>query len=564
MQLPSLKNLLLPKHGKKLSNSANKRVMLTGYLAITIFFVGIYYLIYDWYQGGTNFLWLYAVLSLTALSAILLMREGRYALSRFLLMSVSLVVVALFSSAEVYITGIDFYYVIICMGSLAIFDFESVWIGIAVSILAILIFVVITIGDIQLMEPNLVYEESANDVFLTNLLVCALTAMLIVYYLVSTSYYSEKEMEVTAEQLKESKRNFELALRGSSAGIWVLEIAANKLYISPQMSRMLGHSGAERFDIDRSEFMSYVHPDDAELVNDSLNRHIENKERFEIECRLKTKDGDYIWVLDTGQAEWDSEGNPIKMVGSIVDITERKKAEQEVYEKNTMLRKTNEELDRFVYSTSHDLRAPLSSVLGLINLIEYTDDEEEKSMSLQLMKERINTLNGFIADIINYSRNTRLEISHEEVVLSEVIDKIFAGLEYFESQKKIHVEKTFPPTLKIKCDLSRLRIILNNLIANAIKYHNLDQKKPWIKIHAHDNSQYIVIEIEDNGQGIADDYQDKIFDMFYRASETSEGSGLGLYIAREMTEKLNGDLSVESTVGKGSVFRLKIPKENNS
>lgn len=266
-----------------------------------------------------------------------------------------------------------------------------------------------------------------------------------------------------------------------------------------------------------------------------------------------------MWGLDSGQAEWDQNGKPVRMAGSIVDITERKEAEQLLQAKNRDLRKTNEELDRFVYSTSHDLKAPLCSMLGLIHIADISENRDEQKHCMAQMKERVETLNGFIEDIISYSRNSRLNVMPEDVPVNEMIDKILDGLEYFEHKRNISIVKCFPKDLVISTDASRLRIIMNNLIANAIKYHRIDQGNPYINITADVFDKVVQISVEDNGNGIEDDYKESIFNMFYRASENSDGSGLGLYIAREMVEKMNGQITVQSEFGQGSKFTIVLP-----
>jgi len=535
-----------------------KRVMLTGYLAIISFLVSTYYIIFDWVQGKPGYLYIYLVLIASSVISIILLRKKHYSLGKMLLLLAALAVIAIFSSAEPSDTGIDFYYVIICMGSLTLFDYEKIKLGIVLCLITVSTFLIIQLTDFQFIPDVDIYND-AESVFLTNFFVSVVSAILIIYYLMSTNYHAQKELLKTADELAKSKRKFEMAIRGSSAGIWSWQFETNLLYISPQMARMLGYDEKAREGITEEEFMSFIHPADLDLVREEFNSHLKKLGRFEVECRIQKKDGDYIWVLDTGQAEWNEDGKPIRMVGSIVDITERRAAEKEVYESNSMLRKTNEELDRFVYSTSHDLRAPLSSVLGLIQLAQVSDDDQEREKCLNLMKERINTLNGFIQDIISYSRNSRLGIEYHSINFPELIEDILVGLEFFEHQKNIKIIHDYDKSFKLISDRSRLRVILNNLITNAIKYHDMSKDEPYIKIRAVKKQQIVEIEIEDNGTGIDETMQNKIFNMFYRASEDSDGSGLGLYIAREMSEKLKGHLSVTSQKGDGTTFSLALP-----
>jgi len=566
MSSKKIRDLFIGKDHHITSWSDYRRIILTGYLSLLGLAVALFYIVFDYFEGHPESFIYYSIYVLTAIVSLFLIRGGQYNLARFILLLSALVVISIFASVEPVETGIDLFYVILCMASLTLFDFKRIYLGIILCLLAIAVFLFLHITGYQLIDETTIYDESIRTVFLTNFIICTVSAVLIMYFIISTGYYTEKEMQKTelslmqiTDELADSRKRFELAIRGSSAGIWDWNLKDNTLYISPQMMRMLGHEPKERTEIPYDEFMSYLHPDDKILIKRKVSHHLKREGKFEVECRIRKKDGDYIWVLDTGQAEWDADGNEQRMVGSIVDITERKEAERQLNEKNLMLKKTNEELDRFVYSTSHDLRAPLSSVVGLINLAQTTSDQDELQKCLVLMKDRINTLNNFIADIISYSRNSRLDVAYEKTSLSDIIDHIFTNLEYFERQKDIRIEQHFDADFELNTDKSRLRIILNNLITNAIKYHNLEQSDPFIKVAAFKSNGHVTIAVEDNGHGIEDEFQHKVFDMFYRASVNSEGSGLGLYIAREMAEKLKGNIDVQSSFGKGSTFTLTLP-----
>lgn len=360
-----------------------------------------------------------------------------------------------------------------------------------------------------------------------------------------------------ARDLHESRNKFRLALKGSSAGIWDWHLQSDKIYFSARAAEIMGYEVDEVQYMSSTEVFDQCHPDDRERLDGMVENYIKNGGEFNIECRFLNKAGDYIWVQDSGQAEWDENGKVKRIVGSIIDINERKVAEEQVESKNRMLQKANEELDRFVYSTSHDLRAPLSSMLGLIKVAALTDDENERKYCVKLMEQRITKLDGFIKEIINYSRNSRLELSKESFDLKDLIQQIVYSLEYFDQMNEIQIIYDIPDDFKVTTDQSRLKIVLNNLISNAVKYHDLHTTNPVIKIMAAREGDEIVLKIEDNGAGIAKEYQQKIFDMFYRATERSEGSGLGLYIAKEMVDKLNGTIELKSIPGKGSKFEIR-------
>ncbi len=226
---------------------------------------------------------------------------------------------------------------------------------------------------------------------------------------------------------------------------------------------------------------------------------------------------------------------------------------------NKLLTKSNEELDRFVYSTSHDLRAPLASVLGLITLSERTADSEEIKRYLGMMKSRVNSLDAFIKDITDYSRNNRLHINSTRVNLHQLATEIWESLRYTLGAEDITFTINFPEDLEVKTDITRLQTILSNLISNAIRYHDNRKENKFIQLSCQQTEQSFSLHIEDNGQGIDPQYQKRIFDMFFRANENSQGSGLGLYIVKETITKLSGTIQLQSVPRMGSTFTLKFP-----
>jgi signal transduction histidine kinase len=232
----------------------------------------------------------------------------------------------------------------------------------------------------------------------------------------------------------------------------------------------------------------------------------------------------------------------------------------QLVQSNEMLTKTNSELDRFVYSTSHDLRAPLSSVLGLINIADRTENPQDVKRYLSMMKERVHSLDKFIRDITDYSRNNRLEIVREKVNLSEMAHEIWDSLKFAPEAERINFQVEIPQDAIVESDKNRLRVIMGNLISNAIRYHDLAKAERFIRLQHQMNGKVFYLRVEDNGQGIAPEYHTRIYDMFYRGNEQSKGSGLGLYIVKEALVKLSGSIHLESAPGKGSIFTVKLPK----
>jgi len=217
------------------------------------------------------------------------------------------------------------------------------------------------------------------------------------------------------------------------------------------------------------------------------------------------------------------------------------------------LQKTNKELDSLVYSTSHDLRAPLASILGLLNVAKFEKNPENIPEYLKMMENRIVKLDNIIGDIMVFSQDHKVAVVKEMVNLTSLTKEIIEDFKFTEGVHEIKVSMNLE-NIEFFSDPNRLKIILSNLISNAIKYKN--GENPFIKITAHKIKEKVIISIEDNGIGIEENQLDKIFDMFYRASNSSTGSGLGLYIVKEAAERLGGKVLVSSVPKKGSKFTL--------
>lgn len=243
----------------------------------------------------------------------------------------------------------------------------------------------------------------------------------------------------------------------------------------------------------------------------------------------------------------------------VTDIDQRKAYERKLSEQNRALKKANQELDRFVYSASHDLRAPISSLMGLLQVAEDMDDLDEILKYLDLGKKSLARLDHFIQEILDYSRNSRMEVRKEEVLLNVIIQDVLDNYAYVEEYRQIRKEVNIKQEVPMYTDPFRLKVVLNNLISNALRYSFPKQREPYVRINAEATRQQLEVTVEDNGQGISANHASRIFDMFYRADNRKAGSGLGLYIVKETVEKLGGTIQLNSEFDKGSTFRLIIP-----
>jgi PAS domain S-box-containing protein len=360
----------------------------------------------------------------------------------------------------------------------------------------------------------------------------------------------------TEQEIREYAERLRLANEAAGIGAWDWDLKHNKMVWDQQMR--------EIYDIPQGEeagythFKNALHPEDKLNVEKLLETTLE-KRKMESEFRIITPAAEIKWIKSYAKVLDDEQGNSYRMVGLNWDISRLKQTEEMLRRNNEELLKTNNELDHFVYSTSHNLRAPLTSILGIVNLIKSAPDTADYALYTHLIEKSVTKLDETIQEITDYSRNTRVEVVFEEVDFESIIREVIESLSFIEQAEKIRISYVIPDNSCFISDSSRLKMIFTNLLSNAIKYYDAKQKDPFILIVIEQKEQGVFIRIKDNGIGIAAQHQDRIFKMFFRASSKSTGSGLGLYIVREAIHKLGGTIAVESRPGEGTEFILFLP-----
>jgi signal transduction histidine kinase len=239
------------------------------------------------------------------------------------------------------------------------------------------------------------------------------------------------------------------------------------------------------------------------------------------------------------------------------EIIFRKKAEDKLKVTNRQLRKANVELDNFVYKVSHDLRAPIASVLGLVNLAKKENKFDTLKQYFDMVGRSAVQQDSFIKDILDLSRNSRLLVDRKKINWQELINDTFEHLKFSVKDKAIDRKVNIIGRGSFYSDHRRIKVIFNNLISNAIRYSN--GKDPVVEIDVKINKTNANITISDNGVGIEKKHQKKVFEMFYRATDANAGSGLGLYIVKESIDKLNGNIDMMSDPGIGTKFLISLP-----
>ena len=272
--------------------------------------------------------------------------------------------------------------------------------------------------------------------------------------------------------------------------------------------------------------------------------------------------------IKMGAHDYILKSNLSRLSASLKNAMERhtlelRKAEDEesLRVQNARLTKANREIDSFVYSVSHNLRSPLSSILGLVNVarMEATSGKIDIFFYLNLVEKSVTKLDHTIEEILLYAKNERLEIARERINLKFLVEDCLEKLQFLKGFNRITRQVNYTENAPFFSDPFRLSVILINIVANAIKYHDEGKENPLLRIKIIVNDANAVIEITDNGIGIPADRLPMIFNMFYRGTDRSDGAGLGLYIAREVVEKLGGTIEVTSAPELLTTFTITIP-----
>jgi PAS domain S-box-containing protein len=362
---------------------------------------------------------------------------------------------------------------------------------------------------------------------------------------------ARKELE---QLILNSERKFRSLINKSYDIVAVLDRNYTVKFISESVERNLGINPSQIVGHSIFEFVSTEYQ---QVLNEAVQRKTRmggsQDQNFIKEIKIKHLNGEAIY-FDAAITNMLYDELVEGIVVNLHNITQRRHTED-------ALRKVNFELDNFVYKASHDLRAPLLSILGLLNLSKM-DKEGNASQYLDLIEKSVLKLDKFLHDLIHYSRNDRRELEFTEINFNEIVEEAQNNIRFINQNSNFNFRLHLLNELKqpFYSDQMRMSIILNNLISNAYKYANPKSQQPEVFVRIRSSEQGIQITVSDNGIGINEKYLDKIFNMFFRASDQSTGSGLGLYLVKNAVEKLSGQIEVQSELNRGTEFNIFLPK----
>ncbi|AUC59661.1 Circadian input kinase A [Cyanobacterium sp. HL-69] len=367
----------------------------------------------------------------------------------------------------------------------------------------------------------------------------------------------EKKQEIE-QRLREKDERYELAVSGTNDGIWDWNLNTNEVYYSPAWMRIIGYEENPLPSI-LDTWFERIYQEDKENNLQEIYLYLNSKkELYQNIHRLKHRNGEYVWVQAKGKRDFDSNGKPYRLVGTITDITDKVKVEQELRIAKDQAEAANLAKSQFLATMSHEIRTPMNAVIGMTGLLLDTELTPEQQEFTEIIRTSSDSLLSIINDILDFSKieSGKLELEKQPFSLYQVVEESLDLLAPKASQKNIELVYFLDPDISpsIIGDVTRLRQVLVNLLSNAVKFTpkgevilsaNIDSP------HLSDSQQgYLLFVVEDTGIGVPSNRMDKLFKAFSQvdASTTRNygGTGLGLAICQKLVNLMGGRMWVES------------------
>ena len=370
------------------------------------------------------------------------------------------------------------------------------------------------------------------------------------------------ERKQADEALKASEQRLNLALDAAQLGIWELDLVNDKAYRNLRHDQIFGYESLQP-DWGQEIFLTHVVPEDREPVQKSFKKAFATGD-FSMECRIVWPDKSIHWICAQGRVFRNDKGDPVKMMGTIADVSERMRDQEALQHAKEDAVRASKFKDQFLSTMSHELRTPLNAVLGFSDLLS-----EERYGPLNERQRRYVThihtggthLLRLINDILDLSKIEagHLQLAIESVSVSASFAEVLDTVRPLADKKSQTLVQHAVPDLSVRADATRFKQVLMNLLGNAIKFTPDGGK---IELAAQRLGEVVRVEVRDSGPGIPPEEQQRIFEAFYRLRQPDkapEGTGLGLAITRRLVELHGGHLGLESQPGLGSCFYFTLP-----
>lgn len=380
----------------------------------------------------------------------------------------------------------------------------------------------------------------------------------------------EAKLEIArqAAELKEAQEKFQRAVSGTQDALFEFNLQTGEIWHSPRFREMLGYDGTESSSEGRPE--AFVHPDDGAIVGKAMSDHLQRGVPYDIEYRLRKKDGDWLWVRSRATAERDAENLPLWLAGSIRDITEERAARVAMEQATQQAEEASRAKSTFLATMSHEIRTPMNGIIGMTGLLLDTGLDRVQRDYAETIRASADSLLTILNDILDFSKIEagKLDIENLELDMRSNVDDVGSIMAFQAAAKSLELVVNVRPEVpqRVLGDPQRIRQCLLNLVGNAIKFTQTGEVVLEVCLLGRQNGRALVhFEVRDTGIGIARESLDRLFQPFTQADSSTTrrfgGTGLGLSIVRKLVEMMGGQTGAQSEVGKGSTFWFTLPLE---
>ncbi len=372
---------------------------------------------------------------------------------------------------------------------------------------------------------------------------------------------TQRVHEATAE-LKESQERFALTVGGSGDGLWEYDARSGENWFSPRFKEMLGYCD-EELPNTLEAWKRHVHPDDIDAAVNAFGEHLERDVPYDIEYRMRTKQGDYLWIRARAKSLRDENARAYRTSGSVTDITQIKKMNEALQVAKEQAEGATRAKSDFLANMSHEIRTPMNAIIGLSHLALGTALDRKQRDYLNKIYASAQNLLGIINDILDFSKIEagKLDMESIDFDLAEVLDNLANVISVKSAEKGLELIVDLDPEvpLGLKGDPMRLNQILINLANNAIKFTEEGEITIAAELLEHsEDGVTLRFAVQDSGIGMTPEQQGRLFQAFSQADTSTTrkfgGSGLGLSISKRLVEMMGGEVGVESEYGEGSTF----------
>jgi len=415
-------------------------------------------------------------------------------------------------------------------------------------------------GSVIINKPAGFYQKYSAYIWIITGVFIFMVAIIVI---MSINILRRRKAE---NNLIELEQRMQLALKLTASSAFENNFKTGQTIVSPAVFINMGYLRGE-IPTSINDQNKFIHPEDMINLKQAIEKHTSGKsENYYVEYRLKSKDDKWIWHSSSGKViEVDKEGNPVRLIGLIQDISDRREAQEKLIEYAEELKATNASKDKFFSIIAHDLKSPFLGLLGFSNVLSKNLDELTKD-DIKKYAGYINKATRSIYDLIEqllaWSRlqTGRIEFKPVKIDFREICEGTANVLINNARSKSIELINDIMPGTIITADENMIRSILHNLVSNAIKFSN---PGGIVRISAKFKDKFLVVKVSDNGVGIKNTDMHKLFkldeQLSNRGTSGEEGTGLGLVLCREMVAKHKGEIFAESELGKGSSFTFTIP-----